>query len=112
MDFTRFVSILSSHAIYFPRADKLGDPFEGSVPQANLRVRESEWAGATPEAIERYVARAKNLLEWIFISCWHMSEHESAAMWTIHGRGPESVAIRTTYQRLVDVLPYQVLSAK
>jgi len=30
MDFTKFCSLLSTRALYFPRADRLGDKFEGS----------------------------------------------------------------------------------
>ena len=32
MDFTKFVSLLEKSALFFPRADKLGDPFEGYWP--------------------------------------------------------------------------------
>jgi hypothetical protein len=31
MDFTKFVSLLEKKALFFCRADKLGDPFEGVI---------------------------------------------------------------------------------
>ena len=33
MNFTKFVSMLEHQALWFSRADKLGDPFEGSMPK-------------------------------------------------------------------------------
>ena len=39
MDFTKFVSLLEKQALFFPRADKLGDPFEGSFTKVNEAMR-------------------------------------------------------------------------
>ena len=36
MSFTKFVSLLTRKALFFARADKLGDPFEGSLSQLNV----------------------------------------------------------------------------
>ena len=36
MDFTKFVSLLDRSALFFARADKLNDPFEGSVSIINM----------------------------------------------------------------------------
>ena len=36
MDLTKFVDIISRKKLYFPTADKLGDPFEGSYPKAYI----------------------------------------------------------------------------
>jgi hypothetical protein len=34
MDFTKFVSLLETSALFFCRPDQLGDPFEGSISPA------------------------------------------------------------------------------
>jgi len=34
MDFTKFVSMLEESGLFFARLDRLGDPFEGSLPLA------------------------------------------------------------------------------
>ena len=34
MDFTKFVSLLEKSSLFFARADKLEDPFEGYLPRA------------------------------------------------------------------------------
>lgn len=40
MDFTKFVSLLDKRSLYFCRVDKLGDPFEGSLTEMNVKARE------------------------------------------------------------------------
>jgi len=39
MDFTKFVSILENKGLFFPTADNLGDPFEGSFSIVNQKLR-------------------------------------------------------------------------
>ena len=41
----------------------------------------------------------------VYVNCWHLNERESGAMWTLYGQQSGSVAIRSTFKRLVDVLP-------
>ena len=41
MDFFKFVSSLQKSTLYFARADKLDDPFEGSYPKLNVSARMS-----------------------------------------------------------------------
>lgn len=42
MDFTKFVSLLEKSALFFARADKLDDPFEGFIPTNNTADLEEE----------------------------------------------------------------------
>ncbi len=37
LDFTKFVSLLDKNTLFFVRADKLGDPFEGSYSRMNIK---------------------------------------------------------------------------
>ena len=39
MSFTKFVSLLTKNAVFFSGADKLGDPFEGSLSPINIASR-------------------------------------------------------------------------
>jgi hypothetical protein len=43
MDFTKLVSLLETKSLFFARADKLGDAFEGSMPHQNVNQREALW---------------------------------------------------------------------
>ena len=39
LDFTKFVALLDASALFFVRADKLGDPFEGTLSPVNLALQ-------------------------------------------------------------------------
>lgn len=45
-------------------------------------------------------AFAEAVRRFTYISCWHMNEHESAAMWSLYARDGRGVAVRSTFQRL------------
>lgn len=100
MDFAKFISLLHRQAIFFPTAARLGDPYEGSYPIANVRLR-PQWYGDHAEAIE-FQSRDEKLrrLDSTLISCWHMNEGQSAAMWKLYSREGYGVAVRSTYDRL------------
>ena len=39
MDFTKYVAMLESRALFFGRADLLGDAFEGSISKTTITLR-------------------------------------------------------------------------
>ena len=42
---------------------------------------------------------------YAYLSCWHMNEHESVAMWKIYQSGaPQGIAIQSTYRRLSEAI--------
>ena len=112
MDFTKFVALLESGALFFPRADKLGDPFEGSYSRGNESLRPEKYKKmydeVEPELIrqinENKATFAKWHRQWTFISCWHMNPAESAAMWQLYANSNEAVAIRSSFYRLANAL--------
>ena len=108
MDFTKFVSMLTTNTLYFPRADRLGDPFEGSWPKLNVEQRSDmlkEMGAAKPSDVSETMADfAKRLRQYIYVSCWHANEHESAAMWNLYAESGKGIAIQTTFDRLYDIL--------
>ena len=97
MDFTKFVSLLDTQSLYLARADLLGDPFEGSSPELNVALRPHRYPS---EFIEKISSTAKMAREMMFISCWHSSKTESAAMWRLYSREHDGIAIRTDHQSL------------
>lgn len=98
MDFTKFVSLLDRKALFFPRADKLGDPFEGSFSEANIPIRAEIYRGEIP--LEDISEIYKRLREFTAISCWHINWYESAAMWKLYLKSDEGIAIRSNFDRL------------
>jgi hypothetical protein len=100
MDFTKYVSLLDSRALFFSRADLLGDPFEGSYAQANLDLRLKIYSDTQlTKALEQLTKFRQALPRQMYINCWHKSEYESAAMWKLHLRD-NGIAIQTTFQAL------------
>ena len=51
----------------------------------------------------------KGLVQNYLISCWHMNEHESAAMWKLYSSSNEAVCVQSTYRRFRGCLPPCVL---
>ena len=100
MDFTKFVSLLDKQALFFSRADKLGDPFEGSHPKANIPLRAEIYKDEIPlqDISEIY----KLLREFTAVNCWHLNTYESAAMWKLYLNSNEGIAIQSTFKRLKD----------
>jgi hypothetical protein len=112
-DLARFLSLLENRALYFSRADKLGDPLEGSLTKGTVAWRD-EWLrnppqGMSRDEIDKLIRQNSGLYESlpqkIYINCWHLGAHESMAMWRGYGAGPYGVAIRSTFGVLYDTLP-------
>ena len=102
MDFTKYVSMLVSKALFFPRVSDLNDPFEGSFSRGNARMRQLVYQYKKPiNDIGRFL---RELRDWVVVSCWHMSEHESAAMWSLYSKGQDALCIQTTYRLLAETL--------
>lgn len=129
MDFAKFVAMLEHRAIYFARADMLGDPFEGA---AGIAERRSKWdafylyllrhAVSTvpdqkrPPSSEHVEQEARRLLREFsilneqdrrrtFVSCWHADTVESEALWRLYCPPPMmGVAIQTDARSLTEAL--------
>jgi hypothetical protein len=108
MGFTKFVSLIESRCLYFTRADKLDDPFEGSWPLMNVLARQQNIPeGITSESREAILKEIAKIGEFTrlypkfnAINCWHMNEHESAAMWKLYLKSDEGIAVQSTYNKL------------
>ncbi|WP_313229941.1 hypothetical protein [Sphingobium yanoikuyae] len=126
MDLAKFMSLLEGSSLYFARADKLGDPFEGSVPTSNVtmydqliaddELRKRVYPDMDSDGIrhmrEQIAASRRQMAQKMFVSCCHASNHESAAMWSIYSKIDESIAVRTSYSKLNEALPSQVYLGK
>jgi hypothetical protein len=120
MNLSKFVWMLQHEALYFCRCDLLGDPYEGHYPKT-LADGEDEFVrsmlanaqfGQIPNAedvarsaFKAMLEQPKKIKEEMFVSCWHMNEEESSAMWKLYTSHDESICIRSTYQTLADGLP-------
>ena len=99
MDFTKFVSILEKDALFFPRADKLGDPYEGFLPERLLETLRISFSNQTDPRSNIYwniTQVFRTVCAFTLISCWHESPDESAAMWRCYAESNNGIAIKTT----------------
>jgi len=101
MDFTKFVSLLDKSALFFSRADKLDDPFEGSYSKANVKLRPQMYKDKIPPDVLKHLTEFHKLfVKYTIINCWHLNEYESAAMWKLYLKSNEGIAVRSTFNRL------------
>lgn len=107
MDFTKYVALLVSRALFFARADLLGDPFEGSISKANVTLRPEVYKEAPiPQNIWDQLSSSNERIRYsTFVNCWHINQYESAAMWHLYSATNQAIAIKSTYKALCDVLP-------
>jgi hypothetical protein len=110
MDFTKFVSMLEGRSLFFARTDLMGDPFEGSLTRAEAEARR-EFEERLRQAGEPMVLhgtvgpKVRAEIRNGIVSCWHMNEVESMAMWRLYLTGSEGVAVRSTFDRFVSSFP-------
>ena len=84
MSVEKYISLLHASAIFMCRLDKFEDPWEGTYP-------------AGYEEYNPQIAKSREAQRgFLFVSCWHGSDHESAAMWDLYSSRHAGVAIRTT----------------
>lgn len=89
LDFTKFVSLLDTKSLFFIRADKLSDPFEGSFSKANIKLRPLVYGENFSIIHEKFSKFHMEIRKFTFINSWHMNEYESDAMWRLylHSKG-------------------------
>lgn len=105
IDFTKFVSLLDSNALFFARADSMSDAWEGAYTAENLRQRPEVFHPADGESAAEMMQGLslfhRSLRLHTFMSCWHLNNVESAAMWKLYVSQNEGIAIQSTFERLV-----------
>jgi hypothetical protein len=117
MDLAKYLSMLEHQSLFFSRATLLGDPFEGSATKMMVASREyiranratdpalAQWKEVPEIVFEKQANIFKSMVPTYFVNCWHMNEHESAAMWKLYSSSNEAVCIRSSYRRLRQCLP-------
>ena len=106
LDFTKFVDMLERRQLFFARADKLGDPFEGSTSPLNVQYWEAfdaQWRAKLPEDLRsnakgvrspEFVNFNKRVIRWTYISTTSPETFPCAVRcvpWVAHGRDRSAV---------------------
>jgi hypothetical protein len=108
VNFTKVVSILTTGALWFARADKLGDPFEASVPNWVPALLHDTGTDSLyrmdPHEMEFRAQAEERFRSLLFTNCWYSGQIDSIDMWSSYGPPQDGVAIRTTVERLSSAL--------
>jgi len=102
LDFAKFVSMLDSRALFFARADKLGDPFEGSYSKLNIKLRKEIYDKIPEHKLKELSVIRKKLKRFVLINCWSMGDCESDVLWKSYLRSEYGVAVQSTFKRLAE----------
>ena len=126
-DFPKFVYLLDSGELFFTRADKFEDVFEGArgfnfqksaiydklkpslILNVKSQLRAAGRGNPTDDEVEIMLRKEtealleaqENRRKEYFVSCWHANERESEAMWKLYITArKQGIAIQTTMERL------------
>lgn len=61
------------------------------------RTFETPFGSYNCEEIEKLFVRCR---EWLYVSCWHKSPHECAAMWSLYGGDKNSICLFTSMEKI------------
>lgn len=99
LDFTKFISILDRKALFFVRADRLSDKFEGSYSFPTDMVSVIKKI-SPPDFKDYFKLLQKYTSEIVYVNCWCLGKYESSAMWKLYLKSEEGIAIQSTYKKL------------
>lgn len=109
MDLAKFISLLDCEEIYFVRGDRFEDKLEGSYSKPTIqKIDKLIHAFLNFGGIEIFQSELRVILNLInqinrlsvFISCWHMNEYESYAMWDLYNKDGKGIAIQSTVDKI------------
>lgn len=113
LDLARYIDLLLRKQLFFSRADRFEDPFEGrhnkegartSVQKTLEDIRKTSRTRKDIEKAKHIVAkvteRQKEKRTEVTVSSWHSNNFESYAMWKIYAKGSYGIALQTTGSRL------------
>lgn len=121
IDHSKFIWILQNSSLYFRRTDLMNDPYEGHPPISYLEDR-MEDSRSRRDRINEILppdggdaplpsTKPSDVLEpfehfrrCYYINCWHMSDHESVAMWKLYLSSGDGVAIKTNYKTVFSAI--------
>lgn len=105
MDYPKFQSMLQKNSIFFSRADKQTDDFEGEYPGDMLKKLEKRLGTVPSDDGKSYTFKQWHTQKEIpsrLLSCWNVNRHESPKSWSAYTTTTtkESIAIRSTIGKL------------
>ena len=100
MSFGSLCEILMNNHIPLISIRNFSDKSEGAILREVLSKLPDVYVDQIEYTIQKY-------FESVYISSWHISDNENAAMWDRYTRGGEGVAIKTNAELLLNCIPQQ-----
>jgi len=89
LDLTKFLDLLRSRSLYFRRADRLPDKFEGALPPYIRRAKYDA---------DDFIRKVR---EYSYINCWTLGADDNMALWHLYSSASTGVSITCTLERLI-----------
>lgn len=103
----KFRDLLTRKALFFCRVDKLHDPYEGVLPEANRQLATLfglRWIEPGSSRAENAFQFKKRILSrgrrHCLVNCWRLGSDETRDMWSLYAPTPESVMIVSSFSKL------------
>lgn len=107
MDLSKLLAILVNESLAFPRVDIFDDLYEGYANNYLELAKKSYMNNIfMVNPLDGHVETGliRNLIKILnansYVSCWHLNECESAAMWKLYCNSSDSMVIKTTVGKL------------
>lgn len=107
LNFTQLLSIFERDAIWFTDVNQFEDPYEGTLPKANLEAEveriqdEFDISRERAVRVHGYALGGSRIFGGnAYVNCWNVNDHQSAALWEQYVDSPQGIAIRTTVDEL------------
>ncbi len=98
MDLTKYIDLLRTQTLYFRRADRFIDKFEGALTPSIRRAIDSARAeNPQAESADTFYQRCRM---GTFVSCWTHNTKDNMALWQLYGGASTSLGVNTTVERL------------
>ena len=91
MDFSKYVSLLTTETLWFSRVDKFEDPYEGMPTAKDLERLSKGNKRERSVVIEHFKEKSKK----VFANCWYKNRGQSDAMWKLYPNSQQGVAIKS-----------------
>lgn len=100
LDFPKFISLLHKKKLFFSKANKFNDRYEGATTEANITSRRSEFPNIPKDDFQSMLTHMEIIKNHIFVNCWQVKNVEMSLMWGQYVKSKVGVAINSTYKNL------------
>ncbi|WP_242855658.1 DUF2971 domain-containing protein [Ruminiclostridium josui] len=107
-DLIKFLTLINGE-LYFARADSFKDKYEGAIPKQTFQsmienFKDYSTAKNKDDIILEFQKIFNEKRKKAAISCWHINDTESAAMWELYSKAGFGIAVNTTIEKLANSL--------